>query len=80
MLKKFRSYAVVIFFIIGTVLTPPDALSQCFSAMTLISLYELSIILIGPPKKEEPQAHEDEQEANIFDRNKIRKTPKDRKN
>ncbi|MDR1085155.1 MAG: twin-arginine translocase subunit TatC [Deltaproteobacteria bacterium] len=69
MLKKFRRYAVVIFFIIGAVLTPPDALSQCFLALTLIFLYELSIILIGPPKKEEPQGREDEPEADISDRN-----------
>jgi hypothetical protein len=36
--------------------TAPDALSRCFLALTLIFLYELSIILIGPPKKEDLRA------------------------
>ncbi|MDR1394680.1 MAG: twin-arginine translocase subunit TatC [Deltaproteobacteria bacterium] len=49
-LKKFRPYAVIVFFVIGAVLTPPDALSQCFLALTLLFLYELSIFLMGRPK------------------------------
>jgi sec-independent protein translocase protein TatC len=49
-LKKYRSYAIVIIFVLAAVLTPPDVMSQCLLAVTLILLYELSIFLIGPEK------------------------------
>jgi sec-independent protein translocase protein TatC len=51
-LKKYRRYAILGFFIIGAILTPPEALSQCILALTLIGLYELSIFLMGPPKEQ----------------------------
>ena len=43
MLRKFRRYAILLAFIIGAVLTPPDVISQTLMAAPLIILYELSI-------------------------------------
>lgn len=44
-LKKYRRYAIVIIFVLGAVLTPPDILSQFAMALPLIILYELSIFI-----------------------------------
>lgn len=46
MLVKRRRYAIVGFFIIGALLTPPDIISQVGLAGALIVLYEISIIMI----------------------------------
>jgi sec-independent protein translocase protein TatC len=43
-LKKNRKYAVLIFFSIAAILTPPDVVSQILMAVPLMLLYELSII------------------------------------
>ncbi len=42
-LKKYRRHAIVVCFIMGAILTPPDALSQCLVAIPLMLLYQLSI-------------------------------------
>ena len=42
-MKKYRRYAIVIFFIVSALLTPPDPLSQVLMAFPLILLYEISI-------------------------------------
>lgn len=44
-LRKFFPYAVVLSFIIGAILTPPDVLSQFLMAMPLIALYSVSIYI-----------------------------------
>jgi sec-independent protein translocase protein TatC len=62
LLKKFRPYAVIIFFIIGAILTPPEAISQCFLALTLILLYELSIFLMRSKPKTKHDEEEDEED------------------
>lgn len=43
-LRKNRRYALVLFFIGGAILTPPDVVTQVMMALPLILLYELSII------------------------------------
>lgn len=43
MLASKRRYAIVIFFIIAAILTPPDAISQVALAIPLIFLYEASV-------------------------------------
>lgn len=43
-LRKNRKYAILICFIVGAVLTPPDVVSQCLLAVPLVILYEISII------------------------------------
>ncbi len=45
-LREKRKYAVIISFVIGALLTPPDVISQVLLAIPLLALYELSIILI----------------------------------
>lgn len=42
-MTKYRKYAIVIIFIAGAILTPPDPLSQIMMAIPLIMLYEISI-------------------------------------
>lgn len=39
-----RRYAIVIAFIIGALLTPPDVMTQCLLALPLIGFYECAII------------------------------------
>jgi len=47
LLKEYRKHAVVGFFILAAVITPPDMISQFLVAIPLISLYEVSIIITG---------------------------------
>ena len=44
-LRKLRSYAVVLVFIIAAVITPPDVVSQFMIAVPMLGLYELSILI-----------------------------------
>ncbi len=44
-LRHQRRYAIVIIFIISTILTPPDVISQLLMAIPLLVLYELSVLL-----------------------------------
>jgi sec-independent protein translocase protein TatC len=44
-LKNFRSYFVVIAFVIAAIVTPPDVLSQFMLAIPMILLYELGILM-----------------------------------
>jgi len=52
-LRKRRPFAVLMAFIIGAILTPPDIISQIMMAIPLIVLYEIGIIvsMIGSRKK-----------------------------
>jgi sec-independent protein translocase protein TatC len=43
-LKKNRKYALLLAFIVGAILTPPDVISQILMALPLLVLYEISII------------------------------------
>ncbi|PID74034.1 MAG: twin-arginine translocase subunit TatC [Desulfobacterales bacterium] len=43
-LRTNRKYAVLIFFIAAAIITPPDVVTQCFMALPLMLLYEISII------------------------------------
>ncbi|RMF13482.1 MAG: twin-arginine translocase subunit TatC [Candidatus Dadabacteria bacterium] len=53
-LRRNRKYAVLLIFIIGAVLTPPDVFTQLMLATPLLILYEVSIILvaIAGPRRE----------------------------
>ena len=42
-LKSFRSYFIVLAFIVAAILTPPDVVSQLALAIPMILLYELGI-------------------------------------
>ncbi len=43
-LQKNRKFAILIFFIVAAILTPPDVVSQVLMAIPLMVLYEISII------------------------------------
>ena len=44
-LKKQRGYVLLGIFIVAAILTPPDAVSQCFMAVPMYILYEIGILL-----------------------------------
>lgn len=56
-LRAFRSYFVVIAFIVAAILTPPDVVSQLALALPMILLYELGLFAarFAPPPKEPEQ-------------------------
>lgn len=43
-LKRHRKYAILLFFVVAAILTPPDVITQLFMALPLVLLYELSIL------------------------------------
>ena len=43
-LRKQRGYVIIGIFVIAAVLTPPDAVSQCFMALPMYLLYEVGIV------------------------------------
>jgi len=50
-MRSYRRHAIVIFFILGAFLTPPDPISQVMVAVPLILLYEISIGISGYANK-----------------------------
>lgn len=62
-LKEWRSYFIVIAFIIAAVVTPPDVVSQLALAIPMCILYELGILfarfVTAPPPKAEAEAPAD---------------------
>jgi sec-independent protein translocase protein TatC len=58
MLRKYRRYAILVFFIVAAILTPPDVISQILMALPMMVLYEISILgarLVGRKKADEEQ-------------------------
>lgn len=53
-----RRYAIVIFFIVAAILTPPDAISQVTLAIPLILLYEASVwsVRMVEKRRQKPQS------------------------
>jgi sec-independent protein translocase protein TatC len=43
MLRKYRRFAIVLAFVLGMVLTPPDPMSQILMAVPLCLMYELCV-------------------------------------
>lgn len=43
-LKKNRKYAILLFFVVAAILTPPDVVTQIMMAFPLMALYEISIL------------------------------------
>jgi sec-independent protein translocase protein TatC len=56
-LRKNRKYAILLTFMVGAILTPPDVVTQCMMAGPLILLYELGIIvaIIGAKKRKKEE-------------------------
>ena len=44
-LREYRKFAIIVFLILGAVLTPPDPVSQILIVVPLILLYEFSILI-----------------------------------
>jgi sec-independent protein translocase protein TatC len=66
LLKKKRKYAILLIFVVGAILTPPDAATQCMMAVPLIVLYEISILvskMARKKKKEKEEAPEEKEEG-----------------
>lgn len=71
MLSSFRRYFIVIAFIVGAVLTPPDVMSQLLMAAPMLLLYEFSIIIarvFGRQKKDKAGKKADSQENETPDK------------
>lgn len=64
-LKDFFKYAVLIIFVVASLLTPPDVLTQLLMAAPLIMLYGLSILIVRMvnPHVEEEDDEETESES-----------------
>ncbi|MFZ7113448.1 MAG: twin-arginine translocase subunit TatC [Desulfatiglandales bacterium] len=63
-LRKKRKYAILLTFVIGAILTPPDVITQCMMAGPLIVLYEISIFIAkAAQKRETPEELSAEEEA-----------------
>jgi sec-independent protein translocase protein TatC len=62
LLRKKRKYALLLMFVVGAILTPPDVVSQVMLALPLIALYEFGIIVsvIGTRKKPEEETEVEE--------------------
>jgi len=58
-LRKKRKYAILLTFIAGAILTPPDVITQVMMAGPLILLYEVSILLSGLAQKKRRAAAEE---------------------
>ena len=46
LVRRHRRWAILLAFIVGALLTPPDVISQCVRSVTLLALYE-GAILVG---------------------------------
>jgi len=59
-LRRQRKYAILLAFIIGAILTPPDVITQCMMAVPLMVLYEIGILVsvMARKKKEQKAAQE----------------------
>ena len=62
-LRKKRKYAILLTFVIASILTPPDVATQCMMAGPLIILYEISILIskIARKKKQDKDTPKEEE-------------------
>jgi sec-independent protein translocase protein TatC len=60
-LKKYRKYAILLFFAGAAILTPPDVVTQLFMALPLMLLYEISIVGARIFGRKRPEAEEAEE-------------------
>lgn len=61
-LRKKRKYAILMCFVMGAILTPPDVITQFMMAVPLIVLYEVGIIAAMVAGKRKPVAAESQPE------------------
>lgn len=68
MLRRYRKYAILLFFVGAAIITPPDVVTQIFMALPMMLLYEISIVgarIFGRKKDEKDRAEEEDQEEEI---------------
>lgn len=58
-LAERRKYAVLLFFTVGAILTPPDVFSQILLAVPLIILFEISLLFARLAAPREPEDREE---------------------
>lgn len=57
-LAERRKYAILLFFVVGAILTPPDVFSQILLAIPLIVLFEVSLLfarLVAPRERDDDE-------------------------
>ncbi|MFH1243388.1 MAG: twin-arginine translocase subunit TatC [Pseudomonadota bacterium] len=59
-LRKKRKYALLLAFVFGAVLTPPDVITQCMMAVPLVMLYEIGIVVARLARKKKDEDKGDE--------------------
>ena len=62
-LKKYRRYAIVVFFVLAAILTPPDPTTQILLAIPLVLLYEVTIWISYFFRKKEKQTLQETNES-----------------
>ncbi|MFY0650964.1 MAG: twin-arginine translocase subunit TatC [Cyclobacteriaceae bacterium] len=60
LLKDYRKHGIVVIFVLGAMLTPPEPFSQILIALPLIGLYQFSIMISKRTYKKQQQEEEDE--------------------
>lgn len=55
LLAKNRKYAILIFAIVGALLTPPDPISQLMMAIPMYLLYEISVLIAKYARRKAPR-------------------------
>jgi sec-independent protein translocase protein TatC len=63
-LKKNRKYAILLFFTVAAILTPPDVVTQVMMALPLMVLYEISIVGAKIFGKKKPSGNGNKESSN----------------
>ncbi|MCP4747802.1 MAG: twin-arginine translocase subunit TatC [Desulfobacteraceae bacterium] len=64
-LKKYRKYAILIFFAGSAILTPPDVITQIMMAFPLMLLYEISILGAKIFGRKKQSLEDEEQDSDL---------------
>jgi len=65
-LRRKRKYAILLTFVVGAILTPPDVITQCMMAGPMILLYEVGILVsVMARKKKEEKLKEEQVEDDL---------------
>jgi len=62
-LRRKRKYAILLTFVVGAILTPPDVITQCMMAGPLILLYEIGIVVSMMARKKKEKKRKAEEAA-----------------
>ncbi len=62
-MRRKRKYAILMAFVVGAILTPPDVLTQFMMAVPLMALYEISVFVAKFAKKKKAKVEAAEDEA-----------------